>query len=131
MGLLLLRAAVAVLILFEAVSMLTGQDASTGMWLIGALDVIAGILLLIGFLTPIAAGFAGLDAAVGLVSLIPAPTLDALQSRFVAALLTALATAVLLLGPGAFSIDSRLFGLREIIIPRTTPASGDKSPRSV
>jgi len=31
------------------------------------------------------------------------------------------AVSVALLGPGAFSLDSRLFGRREIIIPDTTP----------
>jgi hypothetical protein len=30
---------------------------------------------------------------------------------------------ILLVGPGAYSIDSRMFGRREIIIPRTTSSS--------
>jgi hypothetical protein len=34
--------------------------------------------------------------------------------------LMVLATAIALLGPGAFSIDSRLFGRREILIPHAT-----------
>ena len=35
-----------------------------------------------------------------------------------AALVGIIAAAVICLGPGAFSLDSRLFGRREIIIPR-------------
>ena len=33
--------------------------------------------------------------------------------------LAAISAALVLLGPGAFSIDARLFGRREIIIPET------------
>lgn len=32
-----------------------------------------------------------------------------------------LATAVAFFGPGAFSIDARLFGRREILIPKNSP----------
>jgi hypothetical protein len=35
----------------------------------------------------------------------------------------AVSTAIALLGPGAFSLDARLFGQREIIIPDRAPKS--------
>jgi len=38
--------------------------------------------------------------------------------------LAAMSAALVLLGPGAFSLDARLFGRREIIIPE-----GPRSPR--
>jgi hypothetical protein len=38
--------------------------------------------------------------------------------------LAAISAALVLLGPGAFSLDARLFGRREIIIPE-----GRRSPR--
>jgi uncharacterized membrane protein YphA (DoxX/SURF4 family) len=38
--------------------------------------------------------------------------------------LAAISAALVLLGPGAFSLDARLFGRREIIIPE-----GGRSPR--
>jgi hypothetical protein len=34
-----------------------------------------------------------------------------------------MATALILIGPGAFSIDARLFGLREVKIPPIPPLS--------
>ena len=38
-------------------------------------------------------------------------------SAFAAFNLAAISAALVLLGPGAFSLDARLFGRREIIIP--------------
>ena len=82
---------------------LTGSsEVGTGAWLAGLLGGAAGILLLIGLLTPIAAA-AGAFAGAGI----------GLTVGFV----TVVALAMVLLGPGAYSLDSRLFGLREIIIP--------------
>jgi hypothetical protein len=40
-----------------------------------------------------------------------------------AALVTSAAAAVVLLGPGAFSVDARLFGRREIVIAPDRHAS--------
>jgi uncharacterized membrane protein YphA (DoxX/SURF4 family) len=57
-------------------------------------------LLLVGFLTPVAGS---LGVAVGLVSLAATDLC-----------LSAIAAAIVLLGPGAYSVDSRLFGRREI-----------------
>lgn len=70
----------------------------------GALAVVGGALLLLGFFTPIAGVASGL--AVLLLG-------GALPRVFVGIV----ALAVVLLGPGAFSVDSRLFGRREIVIP--------------
>ena len=78
---------------------------------------LTGIALLTGFFTPIAGAFASLNYLVIGIALFvstgaisqsdAASTLD----RFVMSL------ALVLLGPGAFSLDARLFGRREIIIP--------------
>jgi len=43
------------------------------------------------------------------------------ESRLSAALVSIIAAAVICLGPGSFSLDSRLFGRREIIIPKGRP----------
>jgi uncharacterized membrane protein YphA (DoxX/SURF4 family) len=116
--LLLLRVTVGVLILLQAESGLKADiNTSTGAWISGALGLVAGCLLLAGFLTPIAAVLAALDAAGVWLAMIPPSHPDLSQSRLLAAFLTALSAAIVLLGPGAFSIDARLFGLREIIIP--------------
>ena len=82
------------------------NEWGTWTWIAGLLGAVAGILLLLGFLTPIAAAVAGLVAV-----------RMAIPLGFV----TVVAFAIVLLGPGAFSIDGRLFGLREIIIPSRSP----------
>jgi hypothetical protein len=70
--------------------------------------------LLAGFLTPV---LAALVSAGGLWMLVGGVPLPSLASTLCAALLALSAAAIVLLGPGAFSIDARLFGWREIIIP--------------
>jgi uncharacterized membrane protein YphA (DoxX/SURF4 family) len=78
----------------------------------GTLALASGALLLVGFLTPIAAASSVLATAVGgFVAPLPG---DALASLFV----VIVSVAVVLLGPGAFSLDSYLFGRREIVIPQ-------------
>jgi uncharacterized membrane protein YphA (DoxX/SURF4 family) len=82
----------------------------------GSLAVASGISLLIGFLTPIAGVLVSVLAAMW-ISIGPAANPSLCASTLSVAFLAAVAFAVVLLGPGAFSLDARLFGLREIIIP--------------
>lgn len=79
--------------------------------------VAAGALLAIGLMTPVA-GVAG-AVIVGAVAsrAIHAPVSTVLHAGIPVLLLETILIAVLLQGPGAFSIDARLFGRREIIIP--------------
>jgi uncharacterized membrane protein YphA (DoxX/SURF4 family) len=87
----------------QARILLTGtSDGGSGSWLAGLLGMAAGVLLLVGLLTPIAAAVAAFAGA-GL--------------GVTAGFVTVVALAMILLGPGAYSVDARLFGLREIIIP--------------
>jgi uncharacterized membrane protein YphA (DoxX/SURF4 family) len=80
--------------------------------LVGLLAGVSGISLLFGYMTP----FAGIVAGVVTVSsAISYPSL--FDTRLAASLAMSIAVAILCLGPGAFSIDARLFGRREIIIP--------------
>ena len=85
---------------------------------VALLTVASGALLLTGYLTRLAAIVAVL-AGVVICSWFAAPTVDVLETRLTAALATVIAAAVVCLGPGAFSLDARLFGRREIIIPKT------------
>jgi uncharacterized membrane protein YphA (DoxX/SURF4 family) len=99
-----------------AMDLATRTDPAAGTWAIGLLTVAAGALLLVGFLTPVAA------AVAGGIELVHAPA--AIPSM---AFPVAVAAAVTLLGPGAFSLDARCFGLREIIIP--SPRPGESNDR--
>ena len=81
--------------------------------------LIGGMLLLAGFMTPVVA------VVIGLVHLGAAFFHYGGGGELVV-----LAGAVALLGPGAFSIDARLFGRREVFIPRRAnelPAAPDRS----
>jgi uncharacterized membrane protein YphA (DoxX/SURF4 family) len=112
--LLLLRAAVGVVVLFQGgIDLVERPDLTIGAWVAGALAIATGISLLAGFLTPIAAVLVGIRGTVVWISIVPALNANPTTSK----LLVALAVAIVLLGPGAFSLDARLFGLREIIIP--------------
>jgi hypothetical protein len=77
----------------------------------------AGALVIAGFLTPVASG-AVAAVAVGTAgwSLITgAPLLfNSLQVHW---LLAGVGTALLMIGPGAYSVDARLFGWRELRMP--------------
>ncbi len=84
---------------------------------IGLVAAASGASLLIGFLTPLGV-LAGL-VAIGLALVWPSPACRALANGKLAGLLLGVFTAaVALLGPGAISVDARLFGRREISIPR-------------
>ena len=92
----------------------------------GVLTCAAGVLLLIGFLTPIVAiVVAAFAAGVGL-SWLPPQTPTLFDSRLSFIFAFAMLVTIVGLGPGAFSLDARLFGRREILIPPRTPKSGDR-----
>ena len=69
-----------------------------------------GGCLLIGFLTPVVAIIIAGGAIVTAIAALSLPTLSLMG-------VVILAAAIALLGPGAFSVDARLFGRREILIP--------------
>ena len=70
-----------------------------------------------GFLTPVASA----AATVGYLMSGVSPFLIAEANHHISTLtafnLAAISAALVLLGPGAFSLDARLFGRREIVIP--------------
>lgn len=93
-----------------------GGDVTTA-WLIGLLALAAGGLLLVGFMTPIVAAIIAAGAAAIGLSLLPHCSPSFFDTRNSVILAAAIVVAIAGLGPGAFSIDARVFGRREIIIP--------------
>ena len=83
---------------------------------LGAFSLLCGVALVTGTLTPAAAVVSAvLCVARGAV---PTAAGDGLANGVALALLGVMGTCVALLGPGAFSVDARLFGRREIVVPR-------------
>ncbi len=95
-------------------------NASQWSWVIGLLLIICGAALLIGFLTPIFSVLIFLAALFIAVSLFPATSYSLFGVNICDIYVGVIAISLFLSGPGAFSLDARLFGRREIIIPEDT-----------
>jgi uncharacterized membrane protein YphA (DoxX/SURF4 family) len=115
-ALLLFRVVLSATLLLEARSSLSaGWDASAA-GLAGVTALASGVLLLLGLLTPIAGFIGGIGCAfLAFSGAAAAPAI--VDSRQAAVFAITLLAGLVALGPGAFSIDARLFGRREIIIP--------------
>ena len=81
------------------------------------LGILAGGLLLAGFLTTFAGIGGGMVAMLTAIKVLPICSSGGFDSRFGLIFGLAILLSVAILGPGAYSIDARLFGRREIIIP--------------
>ena len=125
-GLLLLRAVVGLTAVVQGGFYLASRDNSTlWTWLAGLLALAIGSALLIGILTPVACILIGLGSTAIAFSSFPATTHNLLHNGLFLLFLVIMAAAIVLLGPGAYSLDARLFGRREIIIPQAS-----RTPRS-
>ena len=112
LGLLLLRALVGVTLIAQIVAYFGSTKLSMLSWVVTALVLIIASCLLVGFMTPVAAIVIGLGA----IALAASNVFETNQTLLNVIVLT---IAIALLGPGAFSIDARMFGRREILIPNT------------
>jgi uncharacterized membrane protein YphA (DoxX/SURF4 family) len=117
-GLLLLRVAVGVIATLQGAGyFLDRNNLTLWMSIAGLLAILGGGLLIVGLLTPIAGGLVAFQTAGHALAWFPIPSPNLLDTMSATALVGVVALAVALLGPGALSVDARLFGRREIIIP--------------
>ena len=108
MGLLLLRGFIALILIDQCLAYIRSGSPDLLDWLVVTFVVVSGGCLLVGFLTPIVAVVVGVSAISFVIPTLP--------FNHTAVDVIILATALALLGPGAFSVDARLFGRREILI---------------
>jgi uncharacterized membrane protein YphA (DoxX/SURF4 family) len=106
-GLLLMRLVAGFILMDRGIAVLWGEPPLEQV-VVYVLATGAGILLVIGFWTPIAGALA---AAVEVWCVFSQP-----GDRLTHILLVTLCAAVALLGPGAWSLDARLFGWKRIDI---------------
>jgi uncharacterized membrane protein YphA (DoxX/SURF4 family) len=107
----------ALLIMRGIACMMSGHETRF-LFVVALVTIAAGALLLAGYLTRWAALVAIAAGVSTMCSWLPAPSVALFDTRTVAVLATVIAAAVICLGPGAFSLDARLFGPHEIIIPK-------------
>jgi uncharacterized membrane protein YphA (DoxX/SURF4 family) len=117
-GLILLRTTVATGAIAQSIGALSAPNQPTlGEQAIGVATIAVALVLLVGFLTPLSASIVTLGRlGVGLPSFFSSDAVPH-SSSFTNLTLAAIAAALVFLGPGAASLDARLFGRREIVIP--------------
>jgi uncharacterized membrane protein YphA (DoxX/SURF4 family) len=124
LGLLLLRGAVGVTLLFYALAYFVGWgQLELEAILVAVVALASGVLLLIGLVTPVATALAALMSLGAAFAWFATPLPNILSPDPASAFVTLIAISLLFLGPGAFSLDARRYGRREIIIPPIRPRS--------
>ena len=93
-------------------------EPTVASWTLGLVSVASGVALLVGFLTPGGGTLVGFTTIVIATTWAPLPPSELLIDKVAALFVLANAAALVLLGPGAHSLDAYLFGRREIFIPQ-------------
>ena len=122
-ALLILRAALGLALLVQSGFYFRASETTPVQWAVGLIAGVCGFLLLVGFLTPVVGGAVGAGALAISLSLLPSCVPSLFDSVVVLGFGATMLLAIVILGPGAFSVDARVFGRREIIIPPRVKSS--------
>lgn len=116
-ALLVLRVVVGGITIAESALVFVGTNSPL-LQLTAGCAAFGGSALLLGFLTPVVSGLIAVEAVTLLLGQV---LLQLLDSRMALFEFIAMAAVLAVLGPGAISIDARLFGLREVAISDRRP----------
>jgi uncharacterized membrane protein YphA (DoxX/SURF4 family) len=122
LGLLLLRLTVGCVLICDGVVSFGDTDAASLGRGLATIAIPVGAALLLGLLTPAAGTLATLTSFGAAAARFSLGHSDRYGGELPGLLLIAISSALVLLGPGAFSLDARLFGRREIVVPRQRPS---------
>lgn len=121
-GLLLLRAVVGGIAITVGILYASGQiERTVAVWAAAVTLLAGGLCLVIGFLTPLASLLVAFCVLGMALAWFPSSPHALLGGHLMSLLMVTTAVGIGLLGPGAFSLDSYLFGRREIVIPPREP----------
>ena len=127
LGLLLLRATAGIaLVSLGAIYFIAWQDSRVLPLTVAALSSICGLLLLPGLFNRLACSLGALISLGAALGLIHMPVFNVLSAKVSAVFTAVIAVALLCLGPGAYSLDARRHGRREIVIPARPHSSDDR-----
>ncbi|HKG78400.1 MAG TPA: DoxX family protein, partial [Pyrinomonadaceae bacterium] len=116
-GLLLLRALVGCSLIVQGIGYVRTPNDSLVARGLAVLAFASGAFLLAGLMTPLVAVLVAAGAIGIALSRLPLPGEVVFDDYLAIINLIVLSIAIALLGPGAFSLDARMFGRREITIP--------------
>jgi uncharacterized membrane protein YphA (DoxX/SURF4 family) len=119
--LLLLRAVFGIALLLEGGFYLEEAHPAPAASLVGFSALVFGSMLVFGFLTPIIGALVALGVLGVTLSVLPSCMPNLFDSRPAQIFALTMLLGVIGLGPGRFSVDARVFGRREIIIPPPFP----------
>lgn len=122
-GLLLLRVLVGCSLIAQGICYIQTQEPMLAAWGMAVLSFASGAFLLAGLMTALVAVLVAAGGIGIALSFIPLPDQDLFNSYLEILNLIVLSIAIALLGPGAFSLDARMFGRREITIPSNKSAN--------